>query len=189
MRSLTLTQGLATAAAQLRVDVPPTALADAREFTVRRYEQQLIDAGHDHHFVTAVLPLADSPAIADEALAELGRRSGQADFAELVAALQRVRRIVPADVIGGPHPESLTEPAELALADAVAKVTSALAGSTTLAGFADIAVGLVGPVNDFFDGVLVMAEDPDVRAARLGLLASVRDLADDVLDWAALPRS
>jgi glycyl-tRNA synthetase len=189
LRSLTLTQGLATAAAQLRVDVPAAALTDAREFTVRRYEQQLIDAGHDHHFVTAVLPLADSPAIADETLAELSRRSGQADFAELVAALQRVRRIVPADAVGGQRPELLTEPAELALADAVAKVTSALAGATTLAGFADIAVGLVGPVNDFFDGVLVMADDPEVRTARLGLLASVRDLADGVLDWAALPRS
>ncbi len=189
LRSLTLTHGLATAAARLRVDVPESALADAREFTVRRYEQQLIDAGHDHHFVTAVLPLADNPAVADETLAELGRRVGNADFAELVAAVQRVRRIVPADAVGGQRSELLTEPVELALADAVAKVASALAGSTALAGFADVAVGLVGPVNDFFDGVLVMADDPDVRAARLGLLASVRDLEDGVLDWAALPRT
>lgn len=189
LRPVTLTAGLAAAADAQLLDVPPSALVDAREFTVRRYEQQLIDAGHDHHFVTAVLPLADAPTAADEALAELGRRTGRPEFAELVAALQRVRRIVPADAAVGAHAELLTEPAERALADALAKVTGSLAGSRSLAVFADVAVELVGPINEFFDGVLVMADDPNVRAARLGLLAGVRDLADPVLDWAALPRS
>ena len=189
LRPVTLTAGLAAAAEAQQVDVPASALADAREFTVRRYEQQLIDAGHDHHFVTAVLPLADAPAAADEALAELGRRTGRPEFAELVAALQRVRRIVPADAVIGAHAELLTEPAERALAEALAKVTGSLAGSRSLAVFADVAMELVGPVNEFFDGVLVMADDPNVRAARLGLLAGVRDLAEPVLDWAALPRT
>jgi len=189
LRPVTLTAGLAAAADAQQVDVPGPALSDAREFTVRRYEQQLIDAGHDHHFVTAVLPLADAPAAADEALGELGRRTGSAEFAELVAALQRVRRIVPAGAVAGAHAELLTEPAERALAEALAKVTGALAGSRSLAVFADAATALVGPINEFFDGVLVMAEDSDVRAARLGLLAAVRDLAEPVLDWAALPRT
>ncbi|HEY0806607.1 MAG TPA: glycine--tRNA ligase subunit beta, partial [Pseudonocardiaceae bacterium] len=100
LRPVTLTAGLACAAEELRtreVAVPPSALADAREFTIRRYEQQLLDTGHDHHFVTAVLPLADAPATADETLAELARRAGSAEFADVVAALQRVRRIVPPD--------------------------------------------------------------------------------------------
>jgi glycyl-tRNA synthetase len=195
LRPVTLTAGLACAAAELNVPVPPSALADAREFTIRRYEQQLIDTGHDHHFVTAVLPLADAPATADETLAELARRTGSlarrtasAEFAALVAALQRVRRIVPPDATAGEHAELLTDPAERALADALSKVEAALDGSRSLAAFADAAVGLVGPVNDFFDNVLVMADDPNVRAARLGLLAAVRDLAGEVLDWAALPR-
>ena len=42
------------------------------------------------------------------------------------------------------------------------------------------------PVNTFFDDILVMAEDPEVRAARLGLLATIRDLAAPVLDWQAM---
>ncbi len=199
-----------------------------------------------------------------------------------MAALQRVRRIVPTTAIAGRHSELLTEPAERALADALAKVAGDLdgprspaaanvaagqdepgssadvdvaaglgepgsspgvdvaagldeaglpagadvstgasvggavgldapgsltgvdvavgpdepsrllagfAGRPSLATFADVAAAMVGPINEFFDGVLVMAEDPDVRAARLGLLAAVRDLANGVLDWAALPRS
>jgi glycyl-tRNA synthetase len=190
LRSITLTRGLAVAAERLRaqgVDVPDTALADAREFTVRRYEQQLVDAGHDHHQVSAVLPLADAPAVADDTLAELGRRAGDADFADLVAALQRVRRIVPADIQGaGFDVAVLTEPAEVELAAVVRTVGAAVTDARTLAEFADAATALVAPVNTFFDAVLVMAENPAVRAARLGLLAAIRDLAAGYLDWDAL---
>jgi glycyl-tRNA synthetase len=193
LRGVTLTRGLAVAAALLRaqgVDVPETALAAAREFAVRRYEQQLLDAGHDHRAVSAVLPLADAPVVADETLAELERRAGDADFTGLVAVLQRVRRIVPAGVPAGYDPTVLTEPVELALVDVLSKVEGVVSGAagrtTTLTEFADAAASLVGPVNAFFDDVLVMAEDKAVRAARLGLLATIRDLADGVLDWQAL---
>ena len=41
----------------------------------------------------------------------------------------------------------------------------------------------------FFDDVYVMAEDPALRAARLGLLATVRDLGADLLDWSQLRRA
>jgi glycyl-tRNA synthetase len=187
LRKVTLSRGLEVAAELFRaqgVDVPESALAAAREFAVRRYEQQLLDAGHDHRVVSAVLPLADSPVVADETLAELERRAGDADFAGLVAVLQRVRRIVPGDVTAGYDAAVLTEPVELALVDVVGKV--AVEVTSSLAEFADTAAALVGPVNAFFDGVLVMADDPAVRAARLGLLATIRDMADGILDWQAL---
>jgi glycyl-tRNA synthetase len=189
VRGVTLSAGLAAAGERLRaqgVDVADAALAGAHEFAVRRYEQQLLDAGHDHRFVAAVLPLADAPASADETLAEVERRAGERAFADLVAVLQRVRRIVPADVVAGYDASVLTEPAEAALVSAVVKVEAGLDGAVTLGRFADVAGALVEPVNGFFDGVLVMAEDPAVRAARLGLLAQIRELADGVLDWQAL---
>ncbi|MEV0677937.1 glycine--tRNA ligase [Actinosynnema sp. NPDC050436] len=159
------------------------ALDTAREFVVRRYEQQLLDAGHDHRFVQAVLPLADAPAVADSALAELSGLVGSAGFAELVAALQRVRRIVPASVEAGYDPSALVEPAELALHKALGDVPR---GVTGVAAFVAVVGGLSEAINTFFDDVLVMAEDPEVKAARLGLLATIRDLAAPVLDWEAL---
>jgi glycyl-tRNA synthetase len=94
-----------------------------------------------------------------------------------------VRRIVPADTVGEYEPQALVEPAEVALHKALADVP---AGVTGLAAFTAAATGLTGPVNTFFDEVLVMAEDADVRRARLGLLAAIRDLAAPVLDWQAL---
>jgi len=187
---ITLERGLATAARQFTaqgVEVPSSALADAREFTVRRYEQQLLDAGREHRFVQAVLPLADAPAAADASLAELDKRAGDPEFAALGAALQRVRRIVPAGTSAEYRPERLVEPAELALHDAVARVSSRLPSrSTALAEFVPVASALTEPVNAFFDAVLVMAEDAELRAARLGLLATINALAEPVLDWRAL---
>jgi glycyl-tRNA synthetase len=41
-------------------------------------------------------------------------------------------------------------------------------------------------VNTFFEEVFVMADDPALRAARLGLLATVRDLGVGLLDWEQL---
>jgi glycyl-tRNA synthetase len=187
LREVTLSESLTAAAEQLRtqgVPVPAEALAGAREFAVRRYEQQLLDSGHDHRVVSAILPLADTPATADETLAEVERRLADPDFAALVAVLQRVRRIVPPDTEAGYDPAHLTTPAESALVAAVEKAD--LGRAASLAEFADVAGGLVEPVNVFFDVTLVMAEDLAVRAARLGLLATIRDAAGKYLDWQAL---
>ncbi|REF36811.1 glycyl-tRNA synthetase beta chain [Thermasporomyces composti] len=189
LAAVTVETGLRVAADRVRaqgVEVPDSALAEAAEFVVRRYEQQLLDAGYDHNLVQAVVPLGNAPARADETLAELVRRTGDATFQDLVTALQRVRRIVPADATANYDASALREPEELGLREEVAKVREALGDAPTLAEFVDAASTLVGPINAFFDAVLVMADDPAVRAARLGLLASIRDLAAPVLNWDAL---
>jgi glycyl-tRNA synthetase len=189
LRAITLSTGLAAAAGEIGaqgIEVSPDSLADVAEFTVRRYEQQLLDRGDDHLQVAAVLPLAEAPATADEALTELQRLVTTDGFADLVAVLQRVRRIVPADVAAQYDAGKLTEPAELVLHEAVQKVGQA---PTALTDFVPAASVLVEPVTTFFEEILVMAEDPDLRAARLGLLATIRDLAAPVIDWEALGTS
>jgi glycyl-tRNA synthetase len=189
LSDITLTRGLAVAAEQVRaqgIEVPD--LADVEDFVVRRYEQQLLDAGHDHRHVAAVLPLASAPAAAEATLREIEQRVGDKDFAALVAALQRVRRIVPADTRASYDPAVLTEPAEVALHQALVSVRAGLRDES-LAGFVLVAGALTEPVNTFFEDILVMAEDEGVRAARLGLLATIRDLAAPVLDWQALGTS
>ena len=55
--------------------------------------------------------------------------------------------------------------------------------------FTRAASRIVRPLARFFDDVYVMADDPALRAARLGLLASVRDLGADLLDWSQLRRA
>jgi glycyl-tRNA synthetase len=193
LRGITLPVGLAAAAAEIRaqgVEVPVGALDEVADFVVRRYEQQLLDGGADHHQVAAVLPLATAPRAADETLADLQRQVADAGFAELVAVLQRIRRIVPAGTEAAYDPAKLTEPAEVALHRAVLKVRETLGSSPgSLNDFVVAASVLIGPVTIFFDEILVMAEEPEVRAARLGLLATIRDLSSPVLDWQALGTS
>ena len=184
---ITITQGLRLAARHQPVPVGDDVLNEVASFVARRFEQLLLDAGHPHRLVQAVLPLAATPARLDLTLAELARRIEDPNFASLAEALGRVRRIVPAGTSATYDPTRLTEPAEVALHEAVTKLRAGLGDQPTgLARFADAAQPLVDPINTFFDAVLVMAKDPQVRQQRLGLLATIRDLADDVLDWSQL---
>ena len=81
-------------------------------------------------------------------------------------------------------PQLLREDAERALHEQVAALPDLAAGS--LPEWADRATGAVPALERFFDEVLVMAEDPDVRAARLGLLQTVVERAPHGIDWRAL---
>ncbi|MEV6637520.1 glycine--tRNA ligase [Actinoplanes sp. NPDC051470] len=216
LASLSLTDALARAAELQPVPVTPQILADAGEFLAKRLEQQLTEEGHPVDRVRAVLVHADRPAVADQFLAQLStliasksaasekagnerasdertgkdrtgdQRTGEGragdNFEKLAAALTRARRIVPAGTDPLTTPDALVEPAETALWDAV----EACPPPRDLVSFAASAGPLVSAVDRFFEEVLVMAEDPALRAARLGLLARVRDLGDPLLDWPQL---
>ncbi|MGO9083076.1 MAG: glycine--tRNA ligase [Streptosporangiaceae bacterium] len=187
LTAITISRGLGLAARHQPVPTPDAVPAAAAAFVIRRHERQLLDAGYRHAFVQAVLPLADAPAVAEETLAELAKRAEEKDFADLVQAIGRVCRIVPAGTPAGYDVSPLREPAEVTLHEAVTRIRAELgAAPYSLASFVAAATPAVEPVNTFFDQVLVMAEDPGVRAARLGLLASIAGLASEVLDWSRL---
>jgi glycyl-tRNA synthetase beta chain len=84
-----------------------------------------------------------------------------------------------------------TDEAELALIDALAgvspKIESALVTGDFEAALA-AAAELGPPVDRFFDEVLVMAEDQQVRANRLRLLLDVRDAVGALGDLSQIPR-
>jgi glycyl-tRNA synthetase beta chain len=88
-------------------------------------------------------------------------------------------------------PKLATDEAELALIDALAgaspKIASALAARQFDAALA-AAAALRAPVDRFFDEVLVMADDAQVRANRLRLLLDVRDAVGALGDLSQIPR-
>ena len=187
LAGITLADGLAVAGRQQPVEWTDRSQAEALEFTLRRYERQLLDAGHDHRVVRAVLPAAVAPARADATAAELVERLGDPAFGRVAETMQRACRIVPAGTAAAYDPLALTEPAEVALHQALGKVRAELEGREAgLTDLARAAGALVAPVEAFFDGVLVMVEDPATRRNRLGLLASICELGAGVLDWSAL---
>jgi glycyl-tRNA synthetase len=182
--SLSLTTALAAAAALQPVPVSGQVVSDTAAFMAARLEQMLVEEGQPVDWVRATLVQADRPSTVDRMLYELSTLVGDETFEAVAAAIQRARRIVPAGTAAAYDPALLKEPAEVALHEAVREV---LAGpSSDLTRFTRSASRIVAPVNQFFDDIFVMADDPAVRAARLGLLATVRDLGADLLDWTQL---
>ncbi len=112
-------------------------------------------------------------------------------FAPTAQVATRVRNIlrtaaVPEDE---PDPTLLTEPGEKVLLAALEAITPQ-AGAQLDAGDYAGAFATLGalsePINRFFDGVLVMAEDPAVRQARLALLARADRLYLRLADFSKL---
>ena len=121
-----------------------------------------------------------------EALASVKTRP---DFVPLAVAFKRVANIREKAGEGSGAAVDralLREGAETALLDEVERVEGEVAGLRRARDYAAVlrAVASLKPAVDrFFDEVLVMAEDPAVRANRLGIMKRVADLFADVADF------
>ncbi|MBT8427169.1 MAG: glycine--tRNA ligase subunit beta, partial [Erythrobacter sp.] len=81
------------------------------------------------------------------------------------------------------------EPAERALVDAVVTagpVASQALGDEDFAAAMGALASLRGPIDTFFEDVIVNADDADVRKRRLGLLARFRELVNGVADFSKI---
>lgn len=185
LAGLSLRNALTEAARLQPVPVTSETIDAVTEFVTRRLEQLLLDEGHTVDRVRAVIIHADQPSTADRVLRQLTELVETPDFRRLAAALQRARRIA---TNGGTEydPLTLTEPAELDLHEVVRKTLGRLPEHADLGDLVAAGGDLPAAVDSFFNDILVIAEDPDVRARRLGLVGAVAALGDGVLDWQAL---
>ncbi len=181
-----LYDALRAAAAHQPVTVSEDTLLALEQFLTRRLEQQLVDEGQPVDRVRAVLQHAMRPQLLDQLLDQLAELSGRPGFTALAGALQRARRIVPAEVAGDYDPDVLTDDAERRLHETLTAIRADLGDRVELGAFVTTAGGLTEPIGQFFDAVLVMSDDPRLRAARLGLLATIRDLGERQLNWSTL---
>ncbi|MBX6420257.1 MAG: glycine--tRNA ligase subunit beta [Nevskia sp.] len=124
-----------------------------------------------------------------EALADFLARP---EAAALTAADKRARNIL--KQAGGANGDydarRLERPAERALAQALDQIETDLKPLRAQGDYAAMLkrlAGLKAPVDDFFAAVMVMAEDPAVRANRLALLARLDALCREVADLSCLP--
>ncbi|GFO54491.1 glycine--tRNA ligase beta subunit [Geomonas sp. Red276] len=121
-----------------------------------------------------------------QALAEFRNRE---DFAQLAVAFKRVGNIVKGGV-DTPVSEALfQEPAESALYQSLngvaGKVEGAISSGEYLTALTEIAT-LKEAVDNFFDKVMVMAEDEKVRENRLALLTGIARLFARLADFSRL---
>lgn len=111
------------------------------------------------------------------------RSEAQEDFAHLAVAFKRAKNILGQGQAAAVDPRLFEAPAERELHAAVGRL-SAQNGDyeSSLRSLAS----LRAPVDRFFDDVLVMAEDPKVRANRLGLLSQALALFYRIADISKL---
>jgi glycyl-tRNA synthetase beta chain len=113
------------------------------------------------------------------------------EAAALAAANKRIGNILKkAEAVNAaPAPALLQEPAEQALHTAMQRVLPQADAQFTAGDYAaslQTLAGLRAPVDAFFDGVMVNAEDPALRANRLSLLAQLHRAMNRVADLARL---
>ena len=151
--------------------------------------------GHGTDLVEAVLGAGfeDVPD-ARARLDALAAVRGSEEFTALMASFKRMANIL--KKTGAPlaearrvDPALLVEPAERALHDAFVTlkeaVQTALESEDYPAALEQMAA-LRAPLADFFDGVMVLADEPSLRANRVGLLRSISDSFARIADFAAI---
>jgi glycyl-tRNA synthetase beta chain len=160
-------------------------------FLVDRLKHLYAQRGYRYDEINAVLRIRPSsslrPLDVRRRLEALQSMRDSEDFAALAVLFKRVKNIAreaAAGQEGGGEP-ALVEPAERALLDALAALEPSVHGAVKGGDYRGALqhIATLRPVVDrFFVDVLVMAEDPGLRAARLSLMVRLRDLILDIAD-------
>jgi glycyl-tRNA synthetase beta chain len=164
-------------------------------FLYDRLRGYLKDTGASTNEVESVI--AHSPtdlSTVPAQLAAVQAFSALPEAASLNAANKRVANILKkaaesGETIGGVSSAIAQEPAEQALHAALANVApqaDALFAKGDFSGYLKSFAALKAPVDEFFDKVMVMAEDKAVRNNRLALLRDLRDAMNKVADLSRL---
>jgi glycyl-tRNA synthetase len=182
-RSFSLLAGLRSAMARLPVQMSSDALNAAHAFIVERARQQLLDEGYRYDVVDAVLAAqGDNPAQAKAAVVALNDAVKRGDWPAILAAYARCARIVRSQTTDERRVTNDAEPAAITLQQAV----DALSKPDDIQSLVANLESLTAPINTLFDKVLVMADDPGLRASRLALLGRVVAQADGIADLSKL---
>jgi glycyl-tRNA synthetase beta chain len=169
------------------------ASAALSDFIFDRLAGSLREQGYSAQEVDAVLALKPQR-LGDvtKRLAAVRAFAALPEAPALAAANKRVGNIlkkVEGAVDASVNAALLQEPAEVALADALKSVVPAAESAWAAGDYAanlQALAALKSPIDAFFDGVMVNAEDPALKANRLGLLATLHAAMNRVADLSKL---
>ncbi|MFW3962956.1 glycine--tRNA ligase subunit beta [Acinetobacter radioresistens] len=171
---------------------PNKTRSDAVAFLEGRYRAKYEDQGVQVDVIQAVQAMSPaSPLDFDKRVNAVNHFRNLPEAAALAAANKRVANILAKEAApeGLVVEASLIEDAEKALFAELAKITPVVeplfAAKDYTAALSALAA-LRAPVDAFFDGVMVMADDSELKANRLRLLAQLRDLFTKVADISVL---
>lgn len=164
--------------------------SDVKAFFIARLDSMLKDQGISTEVITAILAVSNSNPrdILErcEALQTFYARGGEVE--SLSAAYKRAKNLSEPRV-GTSYDEALLEDVEKAFVDALSQARVDIEAALS-AGQYDEALTryakLKEPVDAFFDGVMIMADDDNVRTNRLALLNIFVGLFTEFADFSTL---
>ncbi|MGD2062282.1 MAG: glycine--tRNA ligase subunit beta [Nitrospirota bacterium] len=173
------------------VQVSEEATGQVRDFLGQRLSHALFQDGLPEDVVRAVLAMGSRQPVRDRARARaLAALRQEPAFTDFALSFKRVHRIIPADFAGQKVDDGvLVEAAERALLEEERRLGDEVAPLRDAGDYGAILARLVTlrpAVDRFFDDILVMADDPNLRTARLSLLCQVRALFDGIADLSQL---
>ena len=162
---------------------------DVADFLRLRMKNVLDEAGVRYDVADAVLADVDDPAAVYRRAKAVAAALAADTLKEPVQAFTRAANLAQKAETAAFDASAFTVPEEKALAaayEAAKAQAEAFAKADDYAGALTAIGTMTSPINAFFDAVMVMDEDPAVRANRLGLLASVDRLVKTVADFSKL---
>ncbi len=183
-----IVDALNDAAFHLPVQAKPDQVAACMAYITGRQGRLLLNAGYPHDIVEAVLrEQGADPAGAQHGVDMLNEFRAREDWPEILQAFSRCARITRSEKeIHHLRPELLEEPGEKALFSELQKIEGAERDPGSVQCFFDMFIPLVPLITQFFDDVLVMAEEEELRKNRLALLQKVVALSGGIADFSQL---
>ncbi len=183
-----LSQALALAGDLLPLPFTDKVQNECVDFVSGRLRGLLLEQGYRFDVVDAVLSVQQcNPAGAARAVKQLSERVAKPDWSTLLPAYSRCVRITrDQKEVFNVNSATLSDAVDKELFQALARVEGSKRQTVSMQEFIKQVETLAPVINRFFEAVLVMADDPAVRANRLGMLQRIAALSNGVADLSKL---
>lgn len=169
----------------------PEAKREVLDFFKARYQNFLLDKGYPFDTTEAVLSVSfDELTDLQGRIDALKKARESKDFESIVIAFKRAMNILKSAPARNPiNPSLLSETVEKNLYQAFSNAKERIDGYLEKRDYESALQEMIQmkkPIDDFFDGVMVMTEDEAVRNNRLSLLDSIGQLFLRIADFSKL---
>ncbi len=161
------------------------------QFFESRIEPVFSDQGYSPDLVQSILSLSLNIQLSDvkERLDAIQKFKKHKFYNDFLTVIKRVNNILPKKTLPGCNPVLLREESEKQLKDHLDSVSSRLPDLLQDKKFAeamDLFTSLTTPVNSFFDNVLVMDKNEEIKQNRLSLLNDIWKTLSSIADFSQL---
>lgn len=171
-------------------EINPHLKEDLLDFFKQRLAYILTSEGHTYDTVDAVLTSSfDIPSDVKAKVSALTGFRAREEFYPFLTALKRVINILTVEPRVTLKEELLREEAEKKLYYIFSKVKAEYEDRIRIQDFSDALKALLSltePINNFFDTVLVMEKDEEIRNNRFSLLKGIQELSLQIADFSKL---